>query len=1014
MTSQLKKKLKPGLIELDPEQPTLIVHLTCQVVDAAQLGDDGKPTVVSSTSEQRRFKLKSFTATSNIPRFAAAFVSKCELIHPSKTGQVEALLTQLAERMGSAGGEPQLMDDEWEGMSPPASASPAPSPSPKPSTALNSTAPISLSSLHPSSSSSSSPSYSSPATSLSTTAPLTIHSRHPKPSKLSVDDEHKEADPPISPGSATTLLSPLTPLNRRSDQPTAARSRRDDRDASDASDEEDRRGTKKVREEVDIPRSRRGEAESREEKSKEKGGKPARPGHLSVRVRQVADEELLSSPSPTRSNRSDRSDSRGSPDRERREGDRADREREKERERDRDRDRDRDRERERERERERRSPDKLRSRREKERAEGPPASIDAVDSYVERLYDDTDAKVASTSALLQLISNPAHLPYFLNPAHAQVLAILSRVLHDDYKSHTQLAVNIVEVFFCLSTFTQLHPLVVQHHVGVHTMKVVAWEMSRFDHNMAEAKGRRKLDKAARHFLALQDRLLFVSLHLLLNLSEDVAIEMKMKERNLIKSLCRSLQRSATLLTHPSTSSATSPSSDLLDDLTVLVLTFLKKLSIFEENKSEMVTYDVTSTLRPFLQGEGGGEVVEVAMRLLYNLSFDDRERERMVRAGYVELCVDALRRAGRGEGSAGQRRRLTTVAIRVLYSLSMDLQWRADVQDACASSMDALLSLVIDCPTKMVDAELVALLINLTCPSPLSGEPLPLHLSPDTLQPLVKRVQQSLDPLLLKLLHHLSQCQVELCEMLTRHAAELVGLAVKLGSSDGLCDALGLLAALPAGELEWSDLLLHFNFAPFLARQLASGDDELRLQAVRVVGVAASSDAAVRKLVKEGGVLKAMLGVLRVALDVDLTVQCLWSAWRLVRWGSGRRAVCEVEGGMEVVAGLMASEVLSVRELSLLCCEEVMRESEEWRERMKVMRFERFNALWMERVGLQPKSGGAGKRSGRATAVQSDDADDYIGQRPKTAGKAKALIGRREGSRQPRSSSASRSRSPSI
>ena len=58
-------------------------------------------------------------------------------------------------------------------------------------------------------------------------------------------------------------------------------------------------------------------------------------------------------------------------------------------------------------------------------------------------------------------------------------------------------------------------------------------------------------------------------YLLLNLAEDLKVEMKMKNKAVIKMLVKSLERDNF-------------------ELLILVVSFLKKLSIFVENKTEMV------------------------------------------------------------------------------------------------------------------------------------------------------------------------------------------------------------------------------------------------------------------------------------------------------------------------------------------------------------------------------------------------------------------------------------------
>jgi len=62
----------------------------------------------------------------------------------------------------------------------------------------------------------------------------------------------------------------------------------------------------------------------------------------------------------------------------------------------------------------------------------------------------------------------------------------------------------------------------------------------------------------------------VSFYLLLNLAEDLKVEMKMKNKGVIKMLISTLNRDNF-------------------ELLILVVSFLKKLSIFVENKNEMVS-----------------------------------------------------------------------------------------------------------------------------------------------------------------------------------------------------------------------------------------------------------------------------------------------------------------------------------------------------------------------------------------------------------------------------------------
>lgn len=67
----------------------------------------------------------------------------------------------------------------------------------------------------------------------------------------------------------------------------------------------------------------------------------------------------------------------------------------------------------------------------------------------------------------------------------------------------------------------------------------------------------------------QEQLLRVAFYLLLNLAEDIKVEMKMVNKKIISLLIQALSRN-----NP--------------DLLILVVSFLKKLSVFIENKNQMV------------------------------------------------------------------------------------------------------------------------------------------------------------------------------------------------------------------------------------------------------------------------------------------------------------------------------------------------------------------------------------------------------------------------------------------
>ena len=77
------------------------------------------------------------------------------------------------------------------------------------------------------------------------------------------------------------------------------------------------------------------------------------------------------------------------------------------------------------------------------------------------------------------------------------------------------------------------------------------------------------------------------------------------------------------------------------DLLVLVVTFLKKTSIFEENKDALKETNIITKLARFLPCSSQA-LVTITLRLLFNLSFDAEFREQMIKAGYVHILPHTL------------------------------------------------------------------------------------------------------------------------------------------------------------------------------------------------------------------------------------------------------------------------------------------------------------------------------------------------------------------------------------
>ena len=174
---------------------------------------------------------------------------------------------------------------------------------------------------------------------------------------------------------------------------------------------------------------------------------------------------------------------------------------------------------------------------------------------------------------------------------------------------------------------------------------------------------------------------------------------------------------------------------------MLIITFLRKLSIFAENKTIMASREV-STIQGLVKFIpcSHDKITQATLRLLFNLSFDQACRQVMLDVGMLPKLVDLLKLAP-----------FRAKTIRLLYHLSAD-----DSTKFLFSKTDAvpiIMQLIINFPHNIVARELAALAINITL-DPACAQQATEHRG---LQHLIGRVADFGDALLAKVVRNISQ-----------------------------------------------------------------------------------------------------------------------------------------------------------------------------------------------------------------------------------------------------------------
>ncbi|XP_063245126.1 kinesin-associated protein 3 isoform X2 [Bacillus rossius redtenbacheri] len=604
------------------------------------------------------------------------------------------------------------------------------------------------------------------------------------------------------------------------------------------------------------------------------------------------------------------------------------------------------------------------------------ASINRVDSYVELLYEGTADKVRGSALLLQLARNPDNLDEL--GANESVLSALSRVLREDWKKSVELSTNIVYIFFCFSTYSQFHHVILQYKIGSLCMEVIDHELKKFDqwkgdldlrqrrldescpeqgpaapesageprkrasdgsvsHIPVAAAPKRKqgdarcsneatddarrtreeLDKGRKKLLSYvkkQDQLLRVSFYLLLNIAEDTKVEDKMCRKNIVGLLTMTLDRDNV-------------------DLIILILTFLKKLSVFRENVNEMARLNVVEKM-PRILKMNHSDLIHIALRLLLNLSFDTQLRDRMVRVGLLNKLV----------GFLGDEKH-ETIVLKILYHMSMD--------DRCKSMFSytdcvpVAMRMLLKCPEDEVNLELLALCINLA----VNKRNAQMMMENSQLRGLMERAFRNQDSLIMKMIRNVAQHDCTK-NSFVEFVGDIAKAIVDCESEDFVVECLGVLGNMTLPELDFSQLFQRFNLVSWVLNALVPGkyEDDILLEVVVLLGTAALDEGCVSLLCK-ADVLLSLIELLKAKQEDDeMVLQIIYVFYAVSRHISTRDYIIKETEVPAYLIDLMHDKNLQIRKVCNLCLDIIAEWNKEWSERIKLEKFRWHNSQWLEMV----------------------------------------------------------------
>lgn len=224
------------------------------------------------------------------------------------------------------------------------------------------------------------------------------------------------------------------------------------------------------------------------------------------------------------------------------------------------------------------------------------------------------------------------------------LSVVTRVLNDDGKRSLDLSLSIFSIFYCISNFPDYHDQLTGNKAGDSCFRAIEREITRFQVWCDDARrrdtgvplsavpsGSGKAGDDSRKLLSMarkQDRVLMLAFSILTNLSFNLAVEVKMVKRGIVDLIAATFEiqstRNKVLFSGVARSALVWG-----DELTIVLLDLLKKLSIFQENRSKLCENadDILNyLLRIIVQQNDQPMIVQTAVSVLCNLLHDPTMR----------------------------------------------------------------------------------------------------------------------------------------------------------------------------------------------------------------------------------------------------------------------------------------------------------------------------------------------------------------------------------------------------
>jgi hypothetical protein len=315
------------------------------------------------------------------------------------------------------------------------------------------------------------------------------------------------------------------------------------------------------------------------------------------------------------------------------------------------------------------------------------------------------------------------------------------------------------------------------------------------------------------------------------------------------------------------------------NLIVMVLLFLKKLSIYNINKNDLIEYNFVENLN-VLFSYSHQLILSLTLEIIYNLSFDPKFISQIIFKPEVFLKII----------SCFKIQNLRGLVLRILYNISKD-----QLSMQVFSETDCLLilyELLIKFPEKKIGAELAALTLNLTTYS----KNCEILASKSRLSNLLERAFKNDDSNLIKIIKNIVKYSED--EQLSTAIESQVDKFIEVLQNKVTSDefATELIEILSSIETNWEDKIEKFGLVEFIESNLENvANKDLLIKIIMFIGNL-STNKKCSNFISKSKILPLLQKILSDNSNNPIIIfHIIYSFYNLILWDETRKRILTMD-----------------------------------------------------------------------------------------------------------------------